>query len=376
MLARLLPWNGEEFKEDFTANLLEQYRTSVLRTCLSHHIKFRFILMKSKSLILLVLSIGFGIVAAIGISQVMNSKVDGATTATPMGAVLVATGPLDLKAVLTEENVKIESWPTSIIPPDAVSNIEEITDMVTMTRMSQGMPIVRGAIQHRNTLIKPTIPPNMKVFAIRVAADDTFGNLLEPGNKVDVIGIFKRRDRKNNQTTTTSRTFLKALQVYSIGNKTTIDTSEKSANQSRTSIVGLIVTEKQSEALVFVQDTGSIKLVLRGDDVENNGEVEQFEEIKSVALKQEDDLLEAKTQMRTPPMTKTEMIIWQGSESRTIEFDNNGSRVNKETNHDGSSNRETNNDGSTKKENIIDDVDFNDRGDSERGISDDQYPGE
>jgi len=245
--------------------------------------------MKSKSLILLVLSIGFGIVAAIGISQVMNNKVDGATTATPMGTVLVATGPLDLKAVLTEENVKIESWPSSIIPPDAVSDIEEITDMVTMTRMSQGMPIVRGAIQHRNTLIRPTIPGNMKVFAIRLAADDTFGNLLEPGNKVDVIGVFKQRDSKTNQTTTTSRTFLKALQVYSINNKTRIDTSEKSENQSRTSIVGLIVTEKQSEALVFVQDTGSIKLVLRGDDVENNGEVEQLEEIKSEILKQEDE---------------------------------------------------------------------------------------
>ena len=324
--------------------------------------------MKSKSLILLVLSIGFGIVAAIGISQVMNNKVDGATTATPMGTVLVATGPLDLKAVLTEENVKIESWPSSIIPPDAVSDIEEITDMVTMTRMSQGMPIVRGAIQHRNTLIRPTIPGNMKVFAIRLAADDTFGNLLEPGNKVDVIGVFKQRDSKTNQTTTTSRTFLKALQVYSINSKTRIDTSEKSENQSRTSIVGLIVTEKQSEALVFVQDTGSIKLVLRGDDVENNGEVEQLEEIKSEILKQEDESFGAKLQMQlsqTNKTDKTEMEVWHGSESRTIEFNSDGSRV-KETEGDGSSNRANN----------IDDVDFNDRGDSERGISDDQYPGE
>lgn len=321
--------------------------------------------MKSKSLILLVLSIGFGIVAAIGISQVMNNKVDGATTATPMGTVLVATGPLDLKAVLTEENVKIESWPSSIIPPDAVSDIEEITDMVTMTRMSQGMPIVRGAIQHRNTLIRPTIPGNMKVFAIRLAADDTFGNLLEPGNKVDVIGVFKQRDSKTNQTTTTSRTFLKALQVYSINNKTRIDTSEKSENQSRTSIVGLIVTEKQSEALVFVQDTGSIKLVLRGDDVENNGEVEQLEEIKSEILKQEDESFGAKVQMQLSQTNKTEMEVWHGSESRTIEFNSDGSRV-KETEGDGSSNRANN----------IDDVDFNDRGDSERGISDDQYPGE
>ena len=321
--------------------------------------------MKSKSLILLVLSIGFGIVAAIGISQVMNNKVDGATTATPMGTVLVATGSLDLKAVLTEENVKIESWPSSIIPPDAVSDIEEITDMVTMTRMSQGMPIVRGAIQHRNTLIRPTIPGNMKVFAIRLAADDTFGNLLEPGNKVDVIGVFKQRDSKTNQTTTTSRTFLKALQVYSINNKTRIDTSEKSENQSRTSIVGLIVTEKQSEALVFVQDTGSIKLVLRGDDVENNGEVEQLEEIKSEILKQEDESFGAKVPMQLSQTNKTEMEVWHGSESRTIEFNSDGSRV-KETEGDGSSNRANN----------IDDVDFNDRGDSERGISDDQYPGE
>ena len=324
--------------------------------------------MKSKSLILLVLSIGFGIVAAIGISQVMNNKVDGATTATPMGTVLVATGSLDLKAVLTEENVKIESWPSSIIPPDAVSDIEEITDMVTMTRMSQGMPIVRGAIQHRNTLIRPTIPGNMKVFAIRLAADDTFGNLLEPGNKVDVIGVFKQRDSKTNQTTTTSRTFLKALQVYSINNKTRIDTSEKSENQSRTSIVGLIVTEKQSEALVFVQDTGSIKLVLRGDDVENNGEVEQLEEIKSEILKQEDESFGAKVPMQlsqTNKTDKTEMEVWHGSESRTIEFNSDGSRV-KETEGDGSSNRANN----------IDDIDFNDRGDSERGISDDQYPGE
>ena len=321
--------------------------------------------MKSKSLILLVLSIGFGIVAAIGISQVMNNKVDGATTATPMGTVLVATGSLDLKAVLTEENVKIESWPSSIIPPDAVSDIEEITDMVTMTRMSQGMPIVRGAIQHRNTLIRPTIPENMKVFAIRLAADDTFGNLLEPGNKVDVIGVFKQRDSKTNQTTTTSRTFLKALQVYSINNKTRIDTSEKSENQSRTSIVGLIVTEKQSEALVFVQDTGSIKLVLRGDDVENNGEVEQLEEIKSEILKQEDESFGEKVPMQLSQTNKTEMEVWHGSESRTIEFNSDGSRV-KETEGDGSSNRANN----------IDDVDFNDRGDSERGISDDQYPGE
>ncbi len=339
--------------------------------------------MKSKSLILLVLSIGFGVVAAIGISQVMNGRVNAETTATPMGSVLVATGPLDLKARLTEENVKIESWPAAIIPPDAVSNMEEIIDMVTLSRMSQGMPIVRGAIQHKNTAARIPIPENMKVFAIRVSADQTVGNLLNPGDKVDVIGVFKKRDAKSRQTITTSTTFLKALQVYSIGNKTTIDPTKQSKNPSAVSIVGLLVTEKQSEALVFVQDTGSIKLVLRGDDVENTGEVGPLEEIKS-------ELLAAEEEFAPSPGVKTVMDIWLGNESSTTEFGRDGSRV-RNVNvgprggdaSEGSGKREPGtSEGSGKREpggsggKYSDQDEFSDRGDSNRGIGDDQYPGE
>ena len=235
--------------------------------------------MKSKSLILLVLSIGFGLVAAIGISQVMKNQAIG-DVAAPRGPVLLATGPLDMKALLTEENVKIENWPVDIIPADAATTLDDVTDMVTLSRLSKGMPIVKSAIQHKDIVERPQIPENMKVVAVRVSADNMIGNLLAPGNKVDVIGVFKQRDNVSGQSTTTSRTFLKALQVYSIGNQTTARAKEKSGSSSATSIVGLLVTQKQSEALVFVQDSGSIKLVLRGDDVENDGEVGDLGDIE------------------------------------------------------------------------------------------------
>ena len=272
--------------------------------------------MKSKSLILLVLSVGFGILAAIGISQVMKSNAIGDDTpVTPMGPVVLAASQLNLRTQLTDENVKIENWPTNIIPPDAVTSLEEIKDMVTLAPMSQRMPIMKGSIQHKNKSTGPPIPPNMKVVAVRVSADDTIGNLLNPGDRVDVIGVFKQRNRTTNQTSTKSRTFLKALQVYSIGNKTRVDSSEKSGNGSASSIVGLLVTEKQSEALVFVQDTGSIKLVLRGDDVENDGEVGELDEIEKIVAKKEE-----------PKKMTTKMEIWRGNSAETTTLNGNGTR--------------------------------------------------
>ena len=317
--------------------------------------------MKSKSLILLVLSIGFGIVAAIGISQVINKDADADNKSTPMGPVLVASGDLDLKTELTEENVKIENWPAHIIPPDAVTNLEDITDMVTKTRMSPGMPIVINAIQHKHESTKPPIPDNMKVVAVRVAADDTIGNLLAPGNKVDVIGVFKQRDRRSNHTTTSSRTFLKALEVYSIGNKTSVDNTDKPGNSNATSIVGLLVTEKQSEALVFVQDTGSIKLVLRGDDVVNTGEVEDFQEIKK-------EVLAVKETPEPAEDLGTEMEIWRGPVSETTGMNSDGSRK-RQSEDDKSS-------GSGQMSNSNGRGNSADRDNDDRGIDDDQYPGE
>ena len=153
--------------------------------------------------------------------------------------------------------------------------------MVTVNRLSQGMPIVKNAIQHKDAVTYNPIPPNMKVVAIRFPADDAVRPLLNPGDRVDVVGVFKQRDPKTNRTTTNSRTFLKAVQVYSIGDRTS-----KSANSNTSSIVGLLVTPKQSEALVFVQDAGSVKLVLRNDDLKNDGGVGPLKEVREWVAKE------------------------------------------------------------------------------------------
>ena len=98
--------------------------------------------MKSKSLILMVVSLGFGLVAAVGISQVMGRGTNVAAPKIQTGPVLVTTDTLDHNAVLSESNVKIENWPLQIIPENAATSFEQIESKALVTRMNKGLPIL------------------------------------------------------------------------------------------------------------------------------------------------------------------------------------------------------------------------------------------
>ena len=170
--------------------------------------------MKSKSMILMVVSLGFGLVAAVGISKVMGSG-NGGKPSIEMGPVLVSTKPLEHGELLNEENVKIENWPLQIIPEEAVTNIEEIQNMAVTTRLSKGLAILKSDIVNKQDIRRVSIPPGFKVIAIKVSADDTINGLLAPGDKVDLIGVVQVRDKDNPaQPRTISKTFLRISRYF------------------------------------------------------------------------------------------------------------------------------------------------------------------
>ncbi len=286
--------------------------------------------MKSKSFMLMILSMGFGLIAAIGISQVMGRSNSTAQPVTQMAPVLVAADVLDMNALLTEENVKIENWPANIIPEDAATTIEDIKDMIIRTRLSKGMPIQKSTIINKNKRNDLTIPEGFKVVAIKVTGEELIGGLLNPGDKVDVIGLFKRRSSTGQQQNTT-RTFLKALRVFSVNNRMTAVEDRSEGGNSSGAIVSLLVTEKQSEQIYFVQKTGELKLVLRGDSMASDDETEDLEDIMDWG----DELPEvAETEAEAPKSSlfskfasgfgsepkKTSMIIWSNGSAEQVFF--------------------------------------------------------
>lgn len=273
--------------------------------------------MKSKSFVLMTLSLGFGLIAALGITQVMGKNKQPKEPKVKMGQVVVAIEHLGHKVLLDKENVRVENWPEEIIPENAVRSLEEVEEMAIMTRLSKGLPILKSDIVHKNKAMGIDIPPGFKVVAIKVSADDTIAGLLRPGDRVDVIGLFKNRDRGNNDTI--SRTFLKGLQVFSVNSSMKATTSDRQQGGSKGSaIVGVLVNEKQSEDIVYVQKTGSIKLVLRGDEPTDQ-ELQDVEGVLARALdgksKQEAKYVEVKK----PDYEK--MVIWVGQDYETVTFE-------------------------------------------------------
>ena len=224
--------------------------------------------MKSKSLILMIVSLGFGLIAAVGISQVMGRN----NTQQPVlqtGPVVVPVKDLELGELLNEENCKILDYPIRLIPEAAISSLDQIKDMATRQPMRKELPIMLNQIIHKNQQGDLVIPPGKKVCSIKVSAADMIDGLLRPGDRIDLVGIFKvRRDRQN---VTMAKTFLKNITVFSAGGKMT-NSGIREPGGSRGGIISVLVSPQQAEMLLLVQKAAQLSIVLRGKEAEGEPE--------------------------------------------------------------------------------------------------------
>src|SRR2546430_6303529 len=79
--------------------------------------------MRMKSLILIFIALGCGLVASIGISQVMNREGGGGLE---MDQILVALTDIDIGTKLDAQNVKLEDWPKAKVPEGAIRKFEDV----------------------------------------------------------------------------------------------------------------------------------------------------------------------------------------------------------------------------------------------------------
>lgn len=277
--------------------------------------------MKTKSVILLIVSLAFGLVAAVGISQVMGGS--GSKEAkVKTGDVVVATKQLDHHEILTEENVKIEKWPVAIIPENAANSLKEIKDTRIATRLSRGLPILKSDLVNKNHISKLAIPKGYRVCAIKVSAEETINGLLQPGDKVDVIGVFKVEQKTTGKQVSTSQTFLKNIVVYSVDSSTRRAAGPREGGGNGSSIVGVLLDVKQSEQLVLVQKVAQLKLVLRGDDEEEGDNKADLLTGMPFWNPEVDEATDDRGRKQNADGHKT--VIWEGGDARLVTFDENG----------------------------------------------------
>jgi pilus assembly protein CpaB len=234
--------------------------------------------MRMKSLILIFIALGCGLVASIGISQVMDRGGSGNSTM-EMEQILVALTDIDIGTKLDAQNVKLEDWPKAKVPEGAIRRVDEVKDKFANARFFKGEPIHISKVadnQGGNFTLK--IQQGYRVMPVKVD-EDTVMKGISPGDRVDVI-VFLRRNGDEVKVTG-AFPILKNVRVFAVNTNTerAIDSKGETSN-FRT--VSLLVKEEHQGELVVASQMGKIMLSLRRPDETDDILGEEVTPIKDI----------------------------------------------------------------------------------------------
>lgn len=218
--------------------------------------------MRPKSLVLLVLALGCGLVASIGINQVMaNRRVGPATDAGEMTPIFVALGEIGIGDPLTAEMLKLEEWPKAKVPAGALSKLEDVEGRRCKQRFYPGEPILEAKLLapgEKGQSPTDLIPKGYRVVSIRVDAVSSSSGMILPGDRVDVMVHVSENHGKGIPHART-QTFLQNVKVFAVDDL--FSRNDEATVSAKT--ISLLVTPDQAELVMLAAQLGSVQLVMR-----------------------------------------------------------------------------------------------------------------
>jgi Flp pilus assembly protein CpaB len=234
--------------------------------------------MKTKSIMLIAVSLGFGLIAAIGMSQVLGKK--GPEEAKiEMAQVYVAIEPLDIGDELTEEfiaaNLRVQKIPASNVPEVAITSTEQLDNMVVTTKVPAGLMLATDFITDKNNArFKKQPPKGMRAYTIKTAIQDTIHNSLQPGDIVDIVGVFRVKSR-DGEDRRAPMTFLKNIEVWQTNDVESRGLRDEESGKIST--ITLLLVPKQIETMALAEDVASLIKVVMSNRDESEPDDDEFD---------------------------------------------------------------------------------------------------
>lgn len=224
--------------------------------------------MRPKSLLLLALALGCGLVASIGISQVMDrnghSQAKMETVQIYVALHNINLGdPIDVNKMLS-----LQEWPKDKVPKGAISTSEELQGRRPRAAIIEGEPILEGKLLEKGQIADPirSITKGMRLYTIKVDAEKSAAGLLGPGDRVDVQ-LFVRKDQKFGVETAKSKVILQNVRVFAV-DQLVQRAAEGGEERSVAKTISLLLKPDQASKLSLAAQIGEISLIPRNPDDE------------------------------------------------------------------------------------------------------------
>jgi pilus assembly protein CpaB len=227
--------------------------------------------MRTRSIMLLALALGCGLVASIGISQLMDARSKSPDDGERQ-PVFVAMTDIRPNEELTAQNIKLEEWPKKIIPQGALTKLEDVEGKRMRIKVYAGEPILSSKLLGAEdaTGAAKDIPPGYRVANVKVDPVSGSSNLILPGDRVDVL-VF--RNPSSDLNATAAKIVLQDLKVFAVDTHTETEfaaTKDEQTEPMTAKTIALLVTPQQAVILHAASEIGgAVRLVLRNpeDDV-------------------------------------------------------------------------------------------------------------
>ncbi len=281
--------------------------------------------MRSKSILLLVIALGCGVVASVAVSQVvLDQKNRGVTQTVP---ILVVAKEISAATKITADSFRLEQWPVDRVPMGAIADPKLVENKFTKQRFYPGEAIIEAKLSGKGRDF--TVPEGYRTFDIAVKDDTGGGGYIGPGDHVDVFGYFDKGPRVK---TAKSVKVMENLEVVMIDGVAVVD--PEATKQKKSSTIQLLVKDSQYIVLDTASNLGNgkLRLALRpptklasGGAEQDDGQkfIDWLKESESTPVEKEKTVTESPVLATTAPREKTEkheMVIITPNKSTMYRF--------------------------------------------------------
>jgi pilus assembly protein CpaB len=178
---------------------------------------------------------------------------------TPTRTTVVANRDLPAGSIVRREDVKMVNWPGAVVPQGFATQPGEVVGRGLITEVRENEPLLDWKLAQKEAGggLSITIPEGMRAVSVKVDEVVGVAGFVLPGTRVDVLAtVVPGSDR----TQTTTRIILQNVRALAADQRYQQDVDGEPRSVT---VVTLLVTPEQAEALTLAATEGRIQLALR-----------------------------------------------------------------------------------------------------------------
>jgi pilus assembly protein CpaB len=214
--------------------------------------------MRPKSLLLLALALGCGLVAAVGINQILATPSDHKPTV----SIVVAKREIKKGDMIKPDDIRLQDWQVESLPDGAVQNVSDLAERRVKTLVVPGEAILESKLVAKNSTRESEIPPGMKGVPVKVDNVSGGAGLIFPGDNVDVL-LHVEANAARGIPQTMTKVLFKNIKVHAVDDVLERPAPGEPSIPAKT--ITLLVTPAQATKITFATEVGTIRLVMRSE---------------------------------------------------------------------------------------------------------------